>query len=60
MGSELRSAAEGSLSFSSTVCDYDMDVLRESYELFGKTLIPQFDTDPVHSTTRYREAAATL
>ena len=44
------------LTFSSTVCDYDMDVLRESYELFGSTVIPKFDTDPVHSTTRQREA----
>ena len=44
------------LTFSSTVCDYDMDTLRESYETFGKHLIPKFDTDPVHSTTRQREA----
>jgi alkanesulfonate monooxygenase SsuD/methylene tetrahydromethanopterin reductase-like flavin-dependent oxidoreductase (luciferase family) len=43
------------LTFSSTVCDYDMDVLRESYELFGNTVIPRFDIDPVHSTTRQRE-----
>jgi hypothetical protein len=33
-----------------------MDVVHESYELFGKELIPRFDTDPVHSTTRQREA----
>ncbi len=26
-------------------------------ELFGREVIPQFDKDPVHSTTRYREAA---
>jgi hypothetical protein len=44
------------LTFSSTVCDYDMDTIRESYELFGKEIIPKFDTDPVHSTTRQREA----
>ncbi len=44
------------LTFSSTVCDYDMDLIHESYELFGKTIIPKFDTDPVHSTTRQREA----
>lgn len=44
------------LTFSSTVCDYDMDILRESYETFGKHVIPKFDTDPVHSTTRQREA----
>jgi hypothetical protein len=30
-------------------------------ELFGREVIPQFDTDPEHSTARYRrEAAATL
>jgi hypothetical protein len=44
------------LTFSSTVCDYDMATLRESYETFGKHVIPRFDTDPVHSTTRQREA----
>jgi hypothetical protein len=27
-------------------------------ELFGREVIPRFDTDPVHSTTRYRQAAA--
>lgn len=26
-------------------------------ELFGDVVIPEFDKDPVHSTTRYREAA---
>jgi len=44
------------LTFASTVCDYDMDVLRESYETFGQYVIPKFDTDPMHSTTRQREA----
>ncbi len=44
------------LTFSSTVCDYEMDLIHESYELFGKELIPAFDKDPVHSTTRQREA----
>ncbi len=29
------------LTFSSTVCDYDMDVLRESYELFGTHRHPE-------------------
>ena len=32
------------------------DVLR-SIETFGRHVIPQFDTDPVHRTTRQREAA---
>lgn len=44
------------LTFSSTVCDYEMETIHESYELFGKEIIPKFDTDPVHSTTRQREA----
>jgi alkanesulfonate monooxygenase SsuD/methylene tetrahydromethanopterin reductase-like flavin-dependent oxidoreductase (luciferase family) len=29
----------------------------QSAELFGRHVIPRFDKDPVHSTTRYREAA---
>jgi hypothetical protein len=29
-------------------------------ELFGREVIPQFDKDPVHSTTRYRTEAAGL
>jgi len=29
----------------------------EMIELFGDKVIPNFDPDPVHSTTRYREAA---
>ena len=28
-----------------------------SCELFGTHVIPRFDADPIHSTTRYREAA---
>jgi alkanesulfonate monooxygenase SsuD/methylene tetrahydromethanopterin reductase-like flavin-dependent oxidoreductase (luciferase family) len=33
------------------------DEVLEMLELFGTKVIPQFDTDPVHSTTRYRERA---
>lgn len=33
------------------------DVALRSVELFGKHVQPRFDTDPVHSTTRMREAA---
>ncbi len=29
----------------------------EMLELFGTKVIPQYDTDPIHSTTRYRESA---
>ena len=33
------------------------DVCMENCRLFGTQVIPRFDEDPVHSTTRYREAA---
>lgn len=33
------------------------DEVYEMLELFGTKVIPQFDSDPVHSTTRYREKA---
>jgi alkanesulfonate monooxygenase SsuD/methylene tetrahydromethanopterin reductase-like flavin-dependent oxidoreductase (luciferase family) len=33
-----------------------VEVAIEAVETFGKHVIPQFDTDPVHSTTRQREA----
>jgi alkanesulfonate monooxygenase SsuD/methylene tetrahydromethanopterin reductase-like flavin-dependent oxidoreductase (luciferase family) len=33
------------------------DIARRSVELFGKYVQPRFDKDPVHSTTRMREAA---
>ena len=33
------------------------DVALESVATFGKHVIPRFDTDPVHSTTRMRERA---
>ena len=33
------------------------DEILEMLELFGDKVIPEFDKDPVHSTTRYRENA---
>jgi hypothetical protein len=33
------------------------DEVLEMLELFGDNVIPEFDPDPVHSTTRYRQAA---
>jgi alkanesulfonate monooxygenase SsuD/methylene tetrahydromethanopterin reductase-like flavin-dependent oxidoreductase (luciferase family) len=33
------------------------DEAMECIELFGTKVIPEFDKDPVHSTTRYRDAA---
>jgi alkanesulfonate monooxygenase SsuD/methylene tetrahydromethanopterin reductase-like flavin-dependent oxidoreductase (luciferase family) len=38
-----------------TTLDYDTAV--RSIELFAKEVMPRFDTDPVHRTTRMREAA---
>ena len=36
----------------------DRDLATESIETFGKHVLPAFDTDPVHRTTRQREAAS--
>ena len=46
------------LCFSPTTNNMSSETVIESMELFGKEVIPQFDKDPVHSTTRQREAAA--
>jgi alkanesulfonate monooxygenase SsuD/methylene tetrahydromethanopterin reductase-like flavin-dependent oxidoreductase (luciferase family) len=46
------------LCFSPTTNNLPTEVVTESMQLFGKEVIPQFDKDPVHSTTRQREAAA--
>lgn len=44
--------------FSPTTNNLPADVVIESMELFGREVIPKFDTDPVHRTTRQREKAA--
>ena len=33
-----------------------LEIAQESLEIFGRDVIPAFDPDPVHSTTRQREA----
>ena len=38
--------------------DLEHDEALECIELFGTQVIPEFDRDPAHSTTRYREAAS--
>ena len=43
------------LTFSPTTNTLPTEVVTASMELFGSEVIPQFDKDPVHSTTRYRE-----
>jgi alkanesulfonate monooxygenase SsuD/methylene tetrahydromethanopterin reductase-like flavin-dependent oxidoreductase (luciferase family) len=37
--------------------DLHYDEAEECIELFGKYVIPEWDKDPVHSTTRYRQQA---
>jgi alkanesulfonate monooxygenase SsuD/methylene tetrahydromethanopterin reductase-like flavin-dependent oxidoreductase (luciferase family) len=44
------------LCFSPTTNNLSSEVVIESMELFGKEVLPQFDKDPVHRTTRSREA----
>ncbi|MDQ6696567.1 MAG: LLM class flavin-dependent oxidoreductase [Actinomycetota bacterium] len=48
------------MTFSPTTNTLPTDVVVASMELFGREVIPQFDKDPVHSTTRYRTEAAGL
>ncbi|MDQ1448305.1 MAG: hypothetical protein QOC79_1276, partial [Actinomycetota bacterium] len=35
----------------------EREVAVETIETFGKHVLPAFDTDPVHRTTRQRESA---
>jgi len=37
---------------------YPHDLLERTVKLFGDEVIPRFDRDPEHSTSRYRAAAA--
>jgi alkanesulfonate monooxygenase SsuD/methylene tetrahydromethanopterin reductase-like flavin-dependent oxidoreductase (luciferase family) len=46
------------LTFSPTTNTLPTEVVVASMELFGETVIPQFDTDPVHRTTHFRNAAS--
>jgi alkanesulfonate monooxygenase SsuD/methylene tetrahydromethanopterin reductase-like flavin-dependent oxidoreductase (luciferase family) len=46
------------LVFSPLTTQISLDDALASFELFGTEVIPRFDLDPVHSTTRYRDAAA--
>jgi hypothetical protein len=34
-----------------------VEEVHEMLELFGTKVIPEYDKDPVHSTTRYRQTA---
>ena len=44
------------LTFGMLSTTMSIDVAVEAVETFGKHVIPKFDKDPVHSTTRQREA----
>ena len=44
------------LVFSPLTTQVSVDDALASFELFGKEVLPRFDTDPVHSTTRYRQS----
>jgi len=35
-----------------------IEIALEATETFGREVLPRFDKDPVHSTTKYREKAA--
>ncbi len=47
------------LCFSPTTSNLTTEQITSSLELFGKEVLPQFDTDPIHRTTRFRDAALT-
>jgi alkanesulfonate monooxygenase SsuD/methylene tetrahydromethanopterin reductase-like flavin-dependent oxidoreductase (luciferase family) len=60
---ECRRAVQGyadvgadQLTFGMLSTTMPIDVAVEAVETFGRHIIPEFDTDPVHSTTRQREA----
>jgi alkanesulfonate monooxygenase SsuD/methylene tetrahydromethanopterin reductase-like flavin-dependent oxidoreductase (luciferase family) len=46
------------VTFSPTTNNLPADKVVESMELLGKEVIPHFDKDPVHRTTKQRQAAA--
>ena len=43
------------LAFGMLSSSMERDACLEAVETFGKHVLPQFDKDPVHSTTRQRE-----
>jgi alkanesulfonate monooxygenase SsuD/methylene tetrahydromethanopterin reductase-like flavin-dependent oxidoreductase (luciferase family) len=49
-------AGADQLSFGMLSSSMPIEVCEESVATFGKHVLPQFDKDPVHSTTRQREA----
>lgn len=51
-------AGADQMTFGMLSAETPIDVVLEATELFGREVIPQYDTDPVHRSTRLREAAA--
>ena len=45
------------LVFSPLTTQISLEDSLASFELFGKQVLPRFDTDPIHRTTRFRNAA---
>ena len=45
------------LVFSPLTTQISLEDSLASFELFGKQVLPRFDTDPIHRTTRFRGAA---
>ena len=45
------------LTFGMLSAEVPIEVVLEATELFGREVIPQFDTDPVHRSTRLRDQA---
>jgi hypothetical protein len=52
------SAGADQLTFGMLSTTMPIEVCVEAIETFGKHIIPLFDQDPVHSTTRRREQQA--
>jgi alkanesulfonate monooxygenase SsuD/methylene tetrahydromethanopterin reductase-like flavin-dependent oxidoreductase (luciferase family) len=44
------------VAFGTFATDVSLADATEAYEIFGRYVLPEFDTDPVHSTTRQRDA----
>ncbi len=51
----LENIGADQVAFGTMSTDLPIEIALESYEVFGREVIPQFDTDPVHRTTRLRD-----
>ena len=53
---KYRASGADQVTFGMLSSTMPIDVAVEAVETFGREVLPAFDTDPVHSTTRQREA----